>query len=299
MQGKLKTEYDHNLNKLIESYYPKMRPLKVQVYHSLQVRKMLEKKIDWLEKVLQRSGEVGAAFDEAAHMQADRVSLIEETEAPFDEAIASLQRLTKSDLAIMRKYEHPPQLVLETIEAVMTLRGEEFTSWEDAKFLLCDTYFFGFFVAKAKSYDKDGIPDATLDRLDKFMVSPDFEPTVVAEASVPCAAICQWIRSLYHYATLARITAPIERSAADLEEELHKDRMCLQTKQTETAGAEAKLEGLQKEFEQRRHDLKDRYDQTMNPLQERFLEAHQLYGETFCSPRRHRLAGTAEQTATA
>eukprot|EP00754_Rhynchopus_humris_P048005 Rhum_TRINITY_DN7510_c0_g1::Rhum_TRINITY_DN7510_c0_g1_i2::g.23282::m.23282 len=266
-----------------------MRPLKVAVYHSMQVGMLLEREIDWLALLVKTCEEVGeGGFDEARHMEKERTEMIGTADAQFDAAIEALQALRKEDLAVMRKYEHPPLLVLETMEAVMILRGDEMTSWEEAKFLLCDTYFFAFFVAKAKSYDKASITDDTLDMLRQFIMSPDFEPNVVAEASVPCGAICRWIRALYLHAKLIRITAPKQRTLQELRECLQAVREKLQAKITESAGAEQKLEALQREFQLRRKDLKERYDHTMNPLQDKFLEAHQHYGETFCSPRRGR-----------
>eukprot|EP01062_Namystynia_karyoxenos_P065843 TRINITY_DN598_c0_g1_i1.p1 TRINITY_DN598_c0_g1~~TRINITY_DN598_c0_g1_i1.p1 ORF type:complete len:358 (+),score=151.40 TRINITY_DN598_c0_g1_i1:105-1076(+) len=290
--ARLKTEFDHNLNKLTESYYPKMRPLKVQVYHSLQQRRMLEKKIEWLGLVTDRMRSKDGAWDEARDLRPDRDAFLHQTAPQFDDAIDALQDLRKEDLAVMRKYEHPPQLVLETMEAVMILRNEERFGWEDAKFLLCDTYFFSFFVSKAKNYDKDNIPEELLQRLDKFMHSPDFEPAVVAEASVPCGALCKWIRALYEYASLRRLSEPKKRTMDEVQDELRRAREELQAKKEETSGAEQKLAGLQREFELRRRDLKARYDECMDPLQEMFLEAHAQYGETFCSPRReHFTAG--------
>eukprot|EP01063_Lacrimia_lanifica_P013297 TRINITY_DN19935_c0_g1_i1.p1 TRINITY_DN19935_c0_g1~~TRINITY_DN19935_c0_g1_i1.p1 ORF type:complete len:320 (+),score=148.40 TRINITY_DN19935_c0_g1_i1:61-1020(+) len=289
--GKLKTEYDHNLNKLVESYYPKMKPLKAQVYHSEQVSQLLRKEIEWLKMVLEKCETMGEGnFEEARHMDAERREMLSGAEAMFAQAVESLQGLKKEDLAVMRKYEHPPRLILETMEAVMILRGEETHTWEDVTFLLCDTYFFAFFVSKAKSYDKTSLTDETLEKLKKIVVSPEFEPNIVAEASVPCGAMCQWIRALYEHAQIQRITAAKTRTLIDLHDGLKRAEEGLRAKHDESAGAKQKLEFLEKEFEQRRGDLKDRYDQTMNPLQERFLEAHHHYGETFCSPRRQRYA---------
>eukprot|EP00756_Hemistasia_phaeocysticola_P031415 Hpha_TRINITY_DN16351_c0_g2::TRINITY_DN16351_c0_g2_i1::g.62717::m.62717 len=296
--GRLKTEFDHNLNKLSESYYPKMRPLKIQVYNSQQHRHVLENKIDWLGLVLERMRDKDGAWDESRDMRADRDALLQSAVPQFDDAIDALQDLRKEDLAVMRKYEHPPALVLETMEAVMILRGEEDFKWEDAKFLLCDTYFFSFFVSKAKNYDKDNIADGVLTRLEKFMHSPDFEPAVVAEASVPCGALCKWIRALYEHATLLRMTEPKRRTLEEVGEEQKRAREELQAKKEETSGAEAKLVSLQREYEQRRRDLKARYDECMDPLQDMFLEAHAQYGETFCSPRREHFTAGYEAPTT-
>ena len=273
----------------MESYYPKMRPLEVSVYCSMQVGMLLERESEWLTLLVRRCEELGEElFDEMRDISKERAEMMSTADASFDAAIEALQGLRQEDMAVMRKYEHPPHLVLETMRAVMTLRGDEMASWEEVKFLLCDTYFFGFFVPKAKTIDKSSISDDTLDKLQELIMSPDFEPNVVAKASVPCGAICRWIRALYMHAKLLRITAPKQRCLVELKDALASVKVKLQAKVSESAGAEQKLEALQEEFHVRRQDLKERYDQTMNPLQDQFLEAHHHYGETFCSPRRER-----------
>eukprot|EP00992_Anisonema_acinus_P011428 TRINITY_DN7399_c0_g1_i3.p1 TRINITY_DN7399_c0_g1~~TRINITY_DN7399_c0_g1_i3.p1 ORF type:complete len:213 (+),score=35.41 TRINITY_DN7399_c0_g1_i3:48-686(+) len=160
--GRLKVEFDHNLNKLNDSYYPKMRPLKVQVYQSLHQQHFLEKEIQWKERILDRMRTEGGAFNEQLHMAKDREEELLQVLPKFQDAIKSLEALTPEDMKVLRKYEHPPQLVLETMEATLIVKGEYNTEWTEAKVMLSDAYFFGFFLNRAKQYDVDNVDEELL-----------------------------------------------------------------------------------------------------------------------------------------
>jgi dynein heavy chain len=248
----------------------------------------LEKQIQWNEKLLEMIQQYGEEFDEYTFMQQDREDELALVLPKFQDAIQSLETLTPADMSVLRKYEHPPQLVLETMEDVMVLRGEYDCSWNECKVMLSDTYFFGFFINRAKNYDKDNVSDEVMQRLERSMLNPDFEPAVVAQASVPCGALCKWVRAVYEYARTKRIVQehPEELTEESLTEDIDRLREELTLNKDEVASAEQKLLGLQQEFEQRKKDLKSRYDKIMDPLQETFFEAHHQYRAEATSPRR-------------
>eukprot|EP01012_Entosiphon_sulcatum_P059817 TRINITY_DN84427_c0_g1_i1.p1 TRINITY_DN84427_c0_g1~~TRINITY_DN84427_c0_g1_i1.p1 ORF type:complete len:318 (+),score=65.63 TRINITY_DN84427_c0_g1_i1:91-954(+) len=284
--GRLKVEFDQNISKLQDSYYPRMQPLKLQVYQSLHKRHFLEKDMQWKEKVLAKMQQYSGAFSEEAHMAKDRDEELSLLQPKFQDAIKSLEALTPEDMSVLRRYEFPPQLVAQTLEAVLTLKGEYDTSWEEAKVILSDTYFFGFFINRAKNYDKDNVSEEVLDRIEQIVLNPDFEPVVVAAASIPCGAMCKWVRAIYEYAKLKTILRPSGLPPIEIRTDIERIKEELYISKERVAEAEQKLAALQAEFEQRRLDLKQRYDQTMDPLQETFLEAHHQFNSIFSSPRK-------------
>eukprot|EP01006_Ploeotia_vitrea_P008913 TRINITY_DN21125_c0_g1_i1.p1 TRINITY_DN21125_c0_g1~~TRINITY_DN21125_c0_g1_i1.p1 ORF type:complete len:310 (-),score=22.89 TRINITY_DN21125_c0_g1_i1:426-1355(-) len=284
--GRLKVEFDHNLNKLQESYYPKMRPLKEQVYQSLHQRAYIEKEAEWKQRILDKMRQYGDDFNEERHLMKERDEELALILPKFQDAIASLKALTPEDMSVLRKYEHPPGLVLDTMEAVLTLKGEMDNSWEAAQVILSDTYFFRFFLNRAENFDKDSVSEELLDQLKAIMLNPDFEPVVVAAASIPCGALCKWVRSVYEYARIKRMIRCNGLTEDELLDDIERLQEQQNLKKEEISGAEQKLQGLQAEFTQRKKDLKARYDQTMEPLQETFFEAHHRFGAAYCSPRR-------------
>lgn len=284
--GRLKVEFDHNLQKLTESYYPKMRPLLVQVYESQKEQHYLELEISWKTRQLAKMNEEGATFSENLHMREAREAELDKMLPAFDDAIAALEALTPEDMKVLRNYEHPPELVLKAMEATLIVKGEYNTDWEEAKITLMPSYFFGFFIKHAKTYDKDNVDDEVIYKLDPYFVNPDFEPASVAAASVPCGALCKWVRSIYDYCKVKAIVAENGLSADELTPDIDKLQERLDGKQKEIAGAEGRLAALKEEYKTRIKELKTRYDATMDPLQETFFEAHHQYGTVFCSPRR-------------
>jgi len=289
LMARLKSEYTHNLNKLTESYYPKMRPLHVQVYQSRKFQTYIDKEISWKAKKLEILGsttlrQTGGFIEEMVAMKEVRERLTLEQRRAFDAAIAALTAVSKEEMSVLRKYEHPPQCVLDTIEAVYLLRGDTNFSWEDARILLCDTYYYGFFIAKAKAFDAQSVSDEVLEKLTPLILDPDFEVQQVSAASVPGGAMALWVHTIYDTAKLIRMmkSAPLE-TADTVRETITVLRASLQHKKDEVSGAEQKLEALQMEYEQRRKDLKHRYDQAMVPLQEAFFESHHNFTQALSS----------------
>eukprot|EP00760_Papus_ankaliazontas_P019110 PhM_4_TR17887/c0_g1_i1/m.58243 len=278
VMASLKAEYTHNTNKLSESYYPKVRPLHEQVYRSRKSQKYLNTEIEWkLKKLaaLESSGLSKDVFDEVSALRAEREAVLRGPRGLFDESVKALNAVTKDDMALLRKYEHPPQCVLDAVESIYILRGDDDTfSWEDARVLLSDTYFLGFFLSKAKAFDATAISDAVMEKLTPRIESPDFEAGAVANASVPGGAIAMWVHALYDWATVDRILKPKRESIEEIRDAINMLRVTMQRKKDEVAGAESRLEAMQVELEQRQKDLKHRYDQAMQPLQEAFFEAH-------------------------
>eukprot|EP01010_Urceolus_cornutus_P000569 NODE_1089_length_1112_cov_241.046096_g834_i0.p1 GENE.NODE_1089_length_1112_cov_241.046096_g834_i0~~NODE_1089_length_1112_cov_241.046096_g834_i0.p1 ORF type:complete len:312 (-),score=69.85 NODE_1089_length_1112_cov_241.046096_g834_i0:126-1061(-) len=277
--GRLRVEFDLNMNKLNNKYLPKMSPFEAQVYQSEHEQYYIEKEIEWKLRLLETMNHLQGDFDEVQHMKTQREEEFAAIFPKFEDAMKSLEALTPEDTKVMQKYEHPPQLVYDTLEATHILKGQFEFSWEDAKVMMADAYFFGFFIKRAKNFDKDSVDEEILERLKKVATNSEFEPLSVAAVSTPCGALCKWVRSLYEYARIRLIVQPRGLSEGKLQEMIERLQEQLYLKKEEVSGAEQKLHALKTEFEEQRQELKNKYDQTMGPLQETFFEAHHNYGD--------------------
>ena len=133
-----------------------------------------------------------------------------------------------------------------------------------------------------------------IERLTPLILNPDFEPAHVSLASVPGGAMALWVHAVYNAARLQRITASVDETMDAVREAVALLRATLQKKKDEVSGAEQKLDALQVEFEQRRKDLKHRYDQAMVPLQEAFFESHHHFTQTLsASPKKQQEQGAS------
>merc|ERR1712241_402621 len=70
-------------------------------------------------------------------------------------------------------------------------------TWAQAKTMLGDG---NGFLQRVRMFDKDNVAQATLRKLEKFTQQPDFKPAIVANASLLCGVLCQWVLMMQVYA---------------------------------------------------------------------------------------------------
>jgi len=60
----------------------------------------------------------------------------------------------------------------------------------------------------------------------RYIANPEFEPSLVKNASKACEGICKWVRALDIYDRVLKIVAPkklkLEEAEAELEIQMHK-----------------------------------------------------------------------------
>ena len=65
------------------------------------------------------------------------------------------------------------------------------------------------FLDRLKTYDKDNIPPAIMDRIrKKYIPNAEFDPKIVKNASLACEGLCKWVRALDKYDSVAKVVAP-------------------------------------------------------------------------------------------
>lgn len=286
--GRLKTEYTRNFNKIVDGYQPKTDPLTTAIFMSCEDQQALQIRIDWLEMKVVAMEQFKTNFFELRDMGAAKKALYDALLPRFQDSYISLEAVTKEELAVLRGYENPPQLVLDTFDTIQILRSEEDRSWENSKIMLSETYYYAFFVSKARSRHKAEITEEAMDALDRFLMHPNSVPEKVSLVSAPCGAIAKWLRVLRDFSFLETVTKPRTQTLDEAKEELLELRKRLQGKKDDVAGAQEKLALLEKEMSEQLHELRNRYDDTMIPMQQMFFDANQKFNDVYTSPRRQR-----------
>jgi hypothetical protein len=286
--GRLRGEYAFNLRKLQDSFYPRVFPYLNAVHMSQYYQAMLASEITWLEQKVIAMEQHKAGFFELRDMAAAKKQLFDALAPQFEDALLRMQEVTREELAVLRGYDNPPQIVLDTIATVMTVRGEEDTSLDAAKVILSETYFYSFFVAKCRNRTKAELNAEQADVLERYLLNPESEPEKVARASTPCGAMAMWLVALNLHFHYQRITEPSKESVDEAKERLMQLRLKQQEKREEVRGAKDKLDELNDEMRAAERELRERYDLTMVPLHDTFLDAHQQFNSIFCSPPRER-----------
>ena len=293
--GRLKAEYTVNVNNLRLAYAPKSLPYKTAVYQASVYQQELATRIQWLEATVVAMERQKNSFIAGRDMAATRQAMADAIAPALDEVFAAMEGLSKDELAVMRSYDNPPQAAMATVQTLMAIRGEEGSTWEQSKVIFSETYYYTFFISKAKNRHRYGeFTDEQGDAIAQYVMAPEYQPDAVALISRPCGVFSRWIHLLYQHYLIAQITSSAAMAKITgveaAKEELTRLRLESQQKRHDTVGVEATLQALDDELHQRLGDLKAKYDDTMVPLQELFFEAHKEFNEAYARPRLEREA---------
>ncbi|CAI8029533.1 Dynein heavy chain 6, axonemal [Geodia barretti] len=178
-------------------------------------------------------------------------AIADDAQKDLDQALPALQAankaldaLDKSDIAEIRVFSKPPELVATVMEAICILFNTR-PDWPSAKTLLGDTGL----MKKMIDYDKDKISESMLKKLKKYIENPKFVPETVEKTSRACKSMCLWVRALDLYAKVFRTVEPKREKLNGAQDELAKVMAQLKEKQEKLASIEAKIADLQASYE--------------------------------------------------
>eukprot|EP01135_Chromosphaera_perkinsii_P001002 Nk52_evm16s156 gene=Nk52_evmTU16s156 len=163
----------------------------------------------------------------------------------FNAAMEALDSLDKSDIAEIRVFNKPPEMVMIVMEAVCVLLGVK-TDWASAKQLLGDPGFLKSLV----NYDKDNIPDFVIKKLNKYTSNPNFTPEIVSRTSVACRSMCMWVLALVMYAQCYRVVQPKRVKLQESHDKLEGMRQKLLEKRELLSKAEQEVYSVQLTYKQ-------------------------------------------------
>ncbi|KAI8731624.1 dynein heavy chain 6, axonemal isoform X4, partial [Biomphalaria glabrata] len=194
------------------------------------------------------------AIDEAkAKTTAEETQAIaDDAQRDLNEALPALEvaekallALDKNDIAEIRVFTKPPELVQTVLEAVAILLGNK-TDWASCKAMLADTNFF----KKIYEYDKENVPAAKLAKVRKYTSMPSFVPDVVAKVSKACKTLVLWVRAIDVYsASVAKQVEPKKQALAEAQDVLNEVLSVLKAKQDQLAEVEKQIKNLQAVFD--------------------------------------------------
>lgn len=150
--------------------------------------------------------------EKAASIEAECKERLSEAEPELERAIKALDSLKKSDFDEMRVLQKPPIPIRKTMEAVLIMLGKYFTKpddyWEEAKKQLNDAKKL---LNRLRNYERNNIPDKIHDRMTTFLQNTaDFVPAKIRKASVAAEGLCVWVRAMYNYNIVNKVTIIIQ-----------------------------------------------------------------------------------------
>jgi dynein heavy chain len=185
---------------------------------------------------------------------------LDEALPALDAAVQCLNKLKKADIDEVKSLKTPPSGVKLTAEVMCIMfqfkpvkkndpdnPGKKFDDyWDaaksnifvDAKKLLHDL----------KTYDKDHIPQKVIDKLQPYVVMPEFTPKAIEKASKACTALCMWALAMNTYHHVALGVEPKKIALRGAQDELDIVMSSLAKAQATLKAVNDKLAALEKGF---------------------------------------------------
>ena len=158
--------------------------------------------------------------------------------------MAEVDKLQKGDISEVKAYTTPPEAVMTTMSAVMTLfKGK--TDWASGKKKLMEVDF----LAQVKGFNKDDVSNKTVSALKKFTNQPDFNPTRVTGVSKAAGALCTWVCAIRLYCEVFRTVAPKKAALKKAMKSLSVKQKALAQSKAELQEVSEKVAALQAKFD--------------------------------------------------
>ncbi|SCU71162.1 Cytoplasmic dynein 2 heavy chain (DYNC2H1), putative [Trypanosoma equiperdum] len=262
----------------------------------LEIRGIMEKlrvdRKDAAEKEASaRTEEVAATTkaEECARMRRECASRLAEAEPALQEAVKVLSKIKAAEISELNKYQNPPkgvQYVMEAVALLLTFGNcpKEFYSgppggkktpdwWLCAKSYMKNANQLLDTLVQPPGkggFDREAMDMPLIEKVRTYYENDEFQPEKVKSVSVPCMAMCQWVRAMYKWFFVNREIQPLRERLADAERELKRvNRALAETRRKLDAVVEA-VAKLEKEFEDAmatQTALENEVEQTSEKLQ--------------------------------
>uniref|UniRef100_A0A4W3JW30 Dynein axonemal heavy chain 6 n=1 Tax=Callorhinchus milii TaxID=7868 RepID=A0A4W3JW30_CALMI len=250
---------------------PILQKKSVEVNALMQKLTVDQAEADTVRHVVQQDEALAKVKAETTQAIADDAQQdLDEAMPALDAAIKALDSLDKADISEVRVFTKPPDLVMTVMEAMCILLNAK-TDWASAKQVLGDSNF----LKKLVEYDKDNIKPQVLQKLQKYLINPDFVPEKVEKVSRACKSMCMWVRAMDLYSRVIKEVQPKRVKLAAAQAELDATLLMLKEKQKKLKQVEMKIEQLEEQYETNVNE-KETLAKTMEITQARLLNAGKL-----------------------
>jgi dynein heavy chain len=170
---------------------------------------------------------------------------LDEALPALNAAYKALDALDKKDIAELKVFSKPPELVLMVLEAICVLFKVK-PDWESSKKLLGDAQF----MKKLQEYDKDNIQEALAKKLRKYIENPSFNPEAVEKVSKACKSLCMWVIAMEFYSRVFKEVAPKRKRLEEAQQTLEETKRKLDEKTAALHEVEVQLGKLKDKYEE-------------------------------------------------
>eukprot|EP01029_Cantina_marsupialis_P009143 TRINITY_DN2137_c0_g4_i1.p1 TRINITY_DN2137_c0_g4~~TRINITY_DN2137_c0_g4_i1.p1 ORF type:complete len:4119 (-),score=1448.16 TRINITY_DN2137_c0_g4_i1:93-12449(-) len=301
--GSLRDRLQIGLDKL-ETTATKVEKLQVELREKepmlIQKREEVEQMLKTIQKDKAEANETKKVVEKEeaeAEIKANETRAIaDDAQRDLDEAmpalhlaVACLEKLKKSDIDEVRAMKNPPGGVKLTMEACCIMfqvkpvmkadpdnLGKKIKDyWEAAqKQLLVNA---NKLKEDLKNYDKDNIPEKTIELIEPYIARPDFVPAIIEKASKACTAICMWARAMHKYHHVAKAVEPKKQKLREAQESLDKTMAALNDAKGRLKAVQDKIGELEEQYSKAVGE-KERLEADVEQCRARLERAEKLIG---------------------
>ncbi|PBJ72155.1 dynein heavy chain [Trypanosoma cruzi cruzi] len=208
-----------------------------------------------------------AKAEECSKMRRECADRLAEAEPALQEAVKVLSKIKAAEISELNKYQSPPkgvQYVMEAVAVLLTFGncprefytgppgGKKTPDWwlcaksymKNANQLL-DTLVQ---PPEKGGFDREAMDMPLIEKVKGYYDNEEFLPEKVRTVSVPCMAMCQWVRAMYNWFFVNREIQPLRQRLSEAESELRRVNAALaETRKKLDAVIEAVV-ALEREF---------------------------------------------------
>ncbi|CCW62408.1 unnamed protein product [Phytomonas sp. EM1] len=261
-----------------------------------EVRVMMERlTVDRREAALKeaeaRKEEAAASVkaEECAKMRRECANRLAEAEPALAEAVKVLSKIKASEIAELNKYQSPPkgvQYVMEAVAVLLTLGNcpkEYYTGaagskktpdwWMCAKSYMKDANrLLDTLVQPPEKggFNREAMDTPLIEKIKVYCDNEEFQPEKVRSVSLPCMAMCLWVRAMFRWFFVNREIQPLRKKLEASEAELARVTRALHHTRSVLDHVIAAVEALEKEYSDAivtQTELENEVEQTSLKLQ--------------------------------
>ncbi|EAY02556.1 Dynein heavy chain family protein [Trichomonas vaginalis G3] len=234
---------------------PQLQEKAVKTEQLLATLQVDREKVNEVHRVISAEEETVKKVQQKAAKLAQEAEVDLAKAMPFlENAKAAVEDLKnrKSDLAVVKSFVKPPQLVIEVMEAVCLILGEQ-PDWSTAKTLLAGANFLN----RLLDVNKNAIPEQVLMKIRVMEADPRFEMKKVIAVSESAACLFKWVTAIEKYVTEYANVRPKQLKLEAANEAKEKAEANLAVKQKQLQEITEKLTNLQQQYDDSRLEQKE------------------------------------------
>ena len=147
--------------------------------------------------------------------QAKAMAELDEVAPAIEEAKSSVSNIKKSNLDEIRRLSQPPDVIKNTLQAVLTLLDTPQSTWAGIRKVISgDT-----FIRSVLDFKVDNLASSVLKKVTHLIESTDLTYEKAQRASQACGPLFKWMSANMRYLQIGESTEPLRAKVAELENE--------------------------------------------------------------------------------